>query len=231
MVNGELSKDRDPFIIHHSSFTIDLIISDLMMPVMDGFQFLEKVKSDDRWRHLPFIMLTAKVDDKAKLRALRVGVDDYLTKPFVEVELKARIENLLHNYWQRMEMFSQNEDTAEGGAVENRPVITRTDAEWLEEVEGKLTKYLPEADLKMERVAAEMFLSHRQFSRKLKGLTGLTPSQYLKEIRLNRSKELLLSKKYKTIKEVASAVGFTDARHFSDLFQAHFGALPSGFLR
>ncbi|MFN0015787.1 MAG: ATP-binding protein [Saprospiraceae bacterium] len=211
--------------------TADLIISDLMMPVMDGFQFLEKVKSDDHWRHLPFIMLTAKVDDKAKLRALRVGVDDYLTKPFGEEELKARIENLLHNYRQRMEMFSQNEDATEGSAVENRPVITRADAEWLEEVEGKLNKYLPEADLKMERVAAELFLSHRQFSRKLKSLTGLTPSQYLKEIRLNCGKELLLNKQYKTIKEVATAVGFTDARHFSDLFQAHFGAPPSGFLR
>ncbi len=209
--------------------TPELIICDLMMPVMDGFEFLEIVKSDDRWRHIPVIMLTAKVNIKARLKALRVGVDDYLTKPFMEEELKARIDNLLRNYHERMLLFSKmnaNRETAK-----YRPVIAEADALWLEEVEMQLNKFLPENNLNMERVAEALFISYRHFTRRLKNLTGLTPSKYLKEMRLNRGKEYLLSGKYKTIKEVAYAVGFADARYFSDLCQKHFGCHPSEFSR
>ena len=98
----------DQLTNNQPTLKVDLIISDLMMPVMDGFRFLEKLKSDDRWRHIPTIMLTAKINPKSKLRALRIGVDDYLSKPFQEIELKSRIENLLRNYRERMHLFSQN---------------------------------------------------------------------------------------------------------------------------
>ena len=104
---GMMNTDRDAaphssFIIHHSSLKMpDLIISDIMMPVMDGFQLLEKLKGDDRWRHIPVVMLTARADMRDKLRALRIGVDDYVLKPFEEDELLARVENLLSNYGRR----------------------------------------------------------------------------------------------------------------------------------
>ncbi len=213
-----------------------LIISDLMMPVMDGFEFLEKVKSDDRWRHIPVIMLTAKVNIKSKLNALRIGVDDYLNKPFEEEELKARIENLLRNYRERMLLFSQKDGSNIGmeepeSEASNLPVIAQADAKWLEEVEEVLNKFLPEYNLNMDRVAEELYISHRQFSRKLKRLTGLTASQYLQEMRLHKAKEVLLIGKYKTIKEVSFAVGFKDTRYFSDLFQTHFGIKASSHLR
>ena len=92
-----------------------------MMPVMDGFEFLDKVKADDRLRHIPFIMLTAKVNIKAKLHALRVGVDDYLHKPFKEMELKARIENLLRNYQERMALFASNAEAQKEEALLRAP--------------------------------------------------------------------------------------------------------------
>lgn len=204
-----------------------LIISDLMMPVMDGFEFLETVKSDDRWRHIPVIMLTAKVNAKAKLKALRIGVDDYLTKPFSEEELLTRIQNLLGNLQIRMELFATQEKVAE---APNSPVIAAVDTKWLKEVEDILNIKLPEYHLTMDKVAEELFISTRQLNRKIKKLTGLTASQYLQEMRLQQAKEYLLAGKYSTIKELSQAVGFTSSRYFSLLFQKHFGSLPSSYL-
>ncbi len=203
-----------------------LIISDLMMPVMDGFQFLKKLKADDRWRHLPVIMLTAKVNARAKLKALRIGVDDYLTKPFQEEELKARIENLLRNYRERMAYFSV-EKTREDSSGPSRPVIAAVDAEWLEVLENVCATHLADSRLKIDFAAAKMHLSERQFYRRLKQLTGLTPNQYLQEIRLQRAKDMLVEGTYATVKEVSAAVGFKDVRYFSELFERHFAAKPS----
>ena len=139
-----------------------------MMPVMDGFQFLEKIKSDDRWRHIPTIMLTAKVNMRTKLNALRIGVDDYLTKPFQEDELKARIENLLNNYRERMEAFSKYETDNKENADLVRPVIATVDTEWLVQVENIFLKYLSDSRLKVGFAAKKMYLSERQFYRRLK---------------------------------------------------------------
>jgi DNA-binding response OmpR family regulator len=225
MENGELP-DPTSFSILNSQFPIDLIISDLMMPVMDGFQLLEKIKAEDALRHIPVIMLTARADVRVKLRALRIGVDDYLTKPFQEEELKARIENLLRNYRERMAMFSQMRK--EGGAGDGtRPVIAAVDAEWLLEVEAVFTKHLTDSRLSVDFAAGKLNLSERQFHRRIKELTGLTPNQYLQEIRLQRAKDLLVEGKFATVKEVSFAVGFQDIRYFSDLFEKHFGAKPS----
>jgi signal transduction histidine kinase/DNA-binding response OmpR family regulator len=208
----------------------DLIISDLMMPVMDGFEFLEQLKSIDRWRHLPVIMLTAKVNARAKLKALRIGVDDYLTKPFQEEELKTRVENLLHNYRERMNLFKQNEKNIDTKQAD-QPVIASVDAEWLEKVESIFSEQLSDGSLNLEFSANKVNLSLRQFRRRLKQLTGLSPNQYLKEMRLQRAKDLLSEGKFSTVKEVAFAVGFLDTRYFSDLFQRRFGTKPSALLK
>ena len=227
--NGQAALENIQHLNISTTQQLNLIISDLMMPVMDGFEFLDQVKANDRLRHIPFIMLTAKVNIKAKLHALRVGVDDYIHKPFQEIELKARIENLLRNYRERMVLFSENTEQDDQNPSTSPPVINQADSEWLQQVEQTMEQFLPEYNLKMDRVADELFLSHRQFSRRLKSLTGLTPSQYLKEMRLARAKELLAIGQYQTVKEVAFAVGFTDARYFSDLFQKHSGSRPSRY--
>ena len=108
--------------------------------------------------------------------------------------------------------------------------MAKVDAEWLQQVEEAIDKLLPEYNLKMEQVADQLFLSYRQFSRKLKVLSGLTPRQYLQEMRMARAKTLLEVGQYKTIKEVALAVGFSDARYFSNLFFKHQGKYPSDYL-
>ncbi len=208
----------------------DLIISDLMMPVMDGFELVEAIKSDDRSRHLPMIMLTAKINSQTKLKALRIGVDDYLTKPFNEDELLVRIENLLHNYRQRLEYFSLQHAPDEAATAVARPVISRADAEWLQQVETIFSKNLSESSFNMEWAAAALFVSKRQLDRKLQQLTGLASAAYLREMRLQSAWERLEARHYSSIKEVAFSVGFQDTSHFSSLFHKRFGKLPSAVL-
>lgn len=204
---------------------VDLIISDLMMPELDGFGLLQAIKSDDRFRHLPFIMLTAKVNEASKLKALRIGVDDYVTKPFSEEELKVRLRNMLRNHRSRQQALA-----AEPPAGDSPAVVSQADLQWLQEVEDLVRRHLADDRLTTNFMAVEQNISVRQFHRRIKQLTGLTPNQYLQEIRLDRARSLLSEHRYNTIKEVAWAVGFRDAKYFSRLFRKQFGQSPSAFM-
>ena len=214
-----------------------LVISDLMMPVMDGYQLLEKLKANDATRHIPVIMLTARADAKDKLKALRLGVDDYLLKPFEEEELLARIDNLLKNYQIRnnikntlgQDIITTHEPSFElvnGTAQLNvemasAPILlTAEDTEWLAELEGNLQKELTKFNFKLEHLAETMYVSRRQLGRQVKALTGLTPSEYVLEARLQSARRLLDQKQVKTVKEAAYTVGLRDAKHFSRQFNS-----------
>jgi DNA-binding response OmpR family regulator/nitrogen-specific signal transduction histidine kinase len=207
-----------------------LILSDIMMPVMDGFELLEKLKSDDRSRHLPVIMLTAKANLQTKLQALRVGVDDYLTKPFEEEEIIARIENLLYNYHERMAYFTRQDAVVSDNSAEPHAVISTFDDQWLQNVESVFFKHISESRFNMEWAASVLLISKRQLDRRLLQLTGLTSAHYLREIRLQKAREYLQLRKFSSIKEVAHQVGFNDTAYFSTLFHKRFGTLPSTML-
>ncbi len=223
---------------------VGLIISDLMMPVMDGFQLLEKIKGHETLRHLPVIMLTARADVRVKLRALRIGVDDYLTKPFVEEELQVRIKNLLRNYMERVKALAEeglppppskggggNTSPPAGGGGREGANMALVDSEWLEQIEQVFSKKLADKQFNMDWAASEMHLSTRQFTRRLKQLTGLTPNLYLREMRLQTARDILQEGKYNSVKEAGYAVGFTTTKYFSSLFQNRFGVLPSEYLQ
>lgn len=203
----------------------DLIVSDVMMPVMDGFQLLEALKGDDRWRHIPVIMLTARADMRDKLRALRTGVDDYLLKPFEEDELLARIDNLLRNYRNRMLL---REDATKPAQSAPSPVtISAEDRAWLERFELLLDKRLGDFNLTAEMLAEEMAMSRAPFFRHLKRLTGLTPAQYLDEARFQKARSLFETRQSNSVKAVAYKVGFRQVKHFSQNYKKRFGKLPS----
>ncbi len=213
----------DPSILQ--SFHPSILVSDIMMPVMDGYQLLEKLKSDDRFRHIPVVMLTARAGLRDKLKALRIGVDDYLLKPFEEEELLVRIENLLTN--------SRNRQTLPAGpATEKRaaPVLSQADADWLAEVEQWAQEGLKKQLLSVNWLSTQANLSERQLRRQLKKTTGLTPQQYLAELSLQEARRLLETGKYPTVAEVAYAVGYKDAAAFSRSFRNHFGKSPSAYL-
>ena len=204
---------------------IQLIVSDLMMPVMDGYQLLEKLKSSDTTRHIPVIMLTARAEARDRLKALRIGVDDYLTKPFDEEELLVRIDNLLKNKAARLE------ETAAESSGENAVIaLSEADRAWLEDFEKHVQDNLASDVLTVPELARHFLMSESSLLRQLKRLTGLSPVQYLQEIRLAKARYFLENRSYDSIAKVASNVGYGDVRNFSRSFKQRFGKLPSDYI-
>ncbi|MCB9273991.1 MAG: response regulator [Lewinellaceae bacterium] len=206
-----------------SSAGCQLILSDLMMPIMDGYQLLEKLKSDDATRHIPVVMLTARAEARDKLKALRLGVDDYLLKPFDEEELLARAANLLRNHAARL-----REPPAGPGTVSD--TITGEDRDWLEAFEAYVREHLSDDTLSVPVLAESFAMSESSLLRQLKRLTGLSPVQYLHEMRFDEARLLLENRTYNSIAKVAYEVGYADARSFSRSFKKRFGKRPSDLL-
>lgn len=203
----------------------DLIISDVMMPFMDGFQFVEKIKADMNLNQIPVIILTARADTKDKLKALRIGVDDYLLKPFDEEELKVRVENLLSNYDARSSSIYEEKQ------VQDIPVFSKEDMEWLAMFEAYISKNHTQQILNIPKIAFDMNMSESSLLRKLKQLTGLSPAKYLQEVRLEKAMTFLVSKTFNSISKVAVEVGYSDTRAFSRSFKNRYGKSPSEYLR
>jgi signal transduction histidine kinase/DNA-binding response OmpR family regulator len=204
----------------------DLILSDVMMPEMDGYELLETLKASDTYRGIPVVMLTARADLQDKLKALRIGVDDYMLKPFEEEELLVRIHNLLANSQirQATQQLISVIDTEEGVHV---PTISIEDQTWLTDVETLLKDQLSNSTYSITQLAGDIALSERQVRRRLKQLVGLSPSQYFKAIRLQHARQLLEQNRYNTVAQTAAAVGFRDAGAFSKAYKAAYGKLPS----
>jgi len=202
-----------------------LILSDLMMPVMDGYRLLEELKGNDATRHIPVIMLTARADARDKLKALRIGVDDYLTKPFDEEELLVRIQNLLQNRAARQDATAGTD----AGIVPSPITLSSNDAVWLENFEAFVRKNLGKDILVVPMLAHEFAMSESSLLRQLKRLTGLPTAQYLLEIRLDEARRLLETRTCNSIAQVASRVGYGEVRSFSRVFKQRFGRSPSDF--
>ena len=205
---------------------ISLIISDVMMPEMDGYTLLEHIKAHQRWRNLPVIMLTARAAEEDKLQALRMGVDDYLTKPFSPEELLTRTANLINNYRERMAFKAENPEQV---AIDFEAGPS-ADQEWLKELE-QATLYALDKKIELNRsyLAHEMALSDRQLLRRLKAVTGLSIKQYINEVKLQKARLLLESKTYHTISEVAYVCGFNAPGYFATVYKKHFGKSPSEY--
>jgi len=193
-----------------------------MMPVMDGYQLLETLKSNDATRHLPVVMLTARADMQDKLKALRIGVDDYLLKPFDEEELLVRIDNLLKNQAERYKQTIQEQEPSESS-----PILTSEDQQWLASFEAYVQENLASDLLSVPVLANHFAMSESTLLRQLKRLTGLTPNQYLQEVRLDEARRLLENRTYNSVSQVAAKVGYGDSRSFSRRFKKRFGKLPS----
>jgi signal transduction histidine kinase/DNA-binding response OmpR family regulator len=212
----------------------DLIVSDVMMPEMDGFTLLKHIKQDAMLCRVPIIMLTALGDNQNKLRALNIGVDDYLTKPFLSGELLARAANLISNAAQRLSLTALDEqELAELGAreptntdnepVKDTPYVSPADLLWLTSLEATVRKYIGKINLNMTILSDDMALSERQLFRRVKNVTGLTPNMYIRNIRLQIAREAIESGRYRTISEISYIAGFETPAYFSKLFKEHYG--------
>ena len=227
--------------IHQKLETINLILTDLMMPEMDGYSLLETLKADARWQHTPVIVLTARASLADRLSALRMGVDDYLAKPFDTEELLARAANLIQNYQERQEWRrKQTAETGGGGGIQVQfPKLEQllqsegrqpVDQQWLEKVEKTAFKQAGDPEFSPRILADELDLSSRQLLRKLKQLTGMTIADYLREIRLQKARQMLERKACSTVAEACYAVGLSSPKHFTRIFRQRFGKNPSDYL-
>ncbi len=199
--------------------TYDLIISDLMMPVMDGMSLRRKVNSEDRYKNIPFIFLTAKNQAADRLSAFDLGVDDYIIKPFSPEELQARIQALLDKKKEREKWVREHLDFLDDSAGSEEKLMQKINAVILENLSNEAFRV---ADL-----ADEVAYSQRQLSRLLKKLTGLSPVRYILELRLQRAYLCLKEKRFDTISELRYHVGISSAGYFNRKFRERFGVPPS----
>ncbi len=202
---------------------VDLILSDVMMPEMDGYQLLKLLKADSKLKQVPVIMLTARAELDDRLKALQIGVDDYLNKPFEEQELLARIHNLLANYRSRKEaILEQGPEMSTMEAVATRP-------QWLEAFESYVRQHMDDESLSIPELARNFAMSESTLLRQLKRLTGLTPVQFVHELRLEHARSLLESNALDSIAKVAAAVGYSNVRSFIRIFTKRYGRSPASY--
>jgi signal transduction histidine kinase/ligand-binding sensor domain-containing protein/AraC-like DNA-binding protein len=199
----------------------DLVISDVMMPKMDGYELCRTLKLDERTSHVPVILLTAKAGQENKIEGLETGADDYLTKPFDAKELLVRVRNLIELRWKLRERFSVGQVLKPGEIA-----VTSIDDTFLRKAMGVVEKGLGDETFSVEDFAREVGMSRSQLHRKLTALTGQSPSDFIRYMRLHRAMELL-RKSAGTVSEVAYAVGFSGVSYFTKCFREQFGTLPS----
>lgn len=204
-------------------FVPSLVLSDLMMPVMDGIELTKKMKEDERISHIPVILLTAKNETQARIEGLKTGADDYLTKPFSPDELLVRIANLIEQRKKLAERFRE------------RILVPAThvdeislDDKFLNRARAIIETNLADYTFTVEKMAEEINLSRTQLLRKIKALTGLSPNDFIKDIRLKRAADMI-RQKADTITQIGYAVGFNDQSYFTKCFKKQYGMSPSAY--
>lgn len=204
----------------------DLIITDVMMPKKDGYEFTVDLRASLAVSHIPVIMVTAKGSTEDKIEGLKVGADAYLPKPFDERELLARVKQLLDSRTMLMKIYSnalfQPGNGSNTDPDHNMAFITKLSV--------AVNNHLDDSEYFPMGLAQDMCLSESQLGRKLKAMTGHTITSFLMQARLNKAKQIL-SKRDRSIKEVALACGFSDLSYFSRSFRKAFGYTPSQFIK
>ena len=202
----------------------NLIISDVIMPVMDGIEFCRQVKNDISTCHIPFILLTAKSSVEHVITGFEQGADDYITKPFNSELLKIRVDRLIENRERLKDKFRLGADV--------RPhelSINTLDQEFVEKVVEMIMQHLDEENFGVEELSSLVCMSRTTLFRKLKAITGQSPVEFVCSIRLKQARILLAERKH-NISEVAYDVGFKNPSSFSKAFRKQFGISPTDFI-
>ena len=200
----------------------DIVISDVMMPVMDGLQFCKNLKEDFITSHIPVILLTARSTEIQQMEGYEHGADAYMTKPFRADLLISRIDNLLRSRQQLQVLFK------EGQQEDKQVKLTTQDKLFLDQLRNVVRERMANPKLKMDDLGDELGISRVQLYRKVKVLTGLSPVDLLKQMRLERAK-VLLNSTTKTVSEIAYEVGFSTPSYFTSCFKKQYGKLPMDF--
>ncbi|SHG03409.1 Signal transduction histidine kinase [Dysgonomonas macrotermitis] len=217
----------------------DFILSDLMMPEMDGVQFLQEIRNNCETSHIPFILLTAKTDMESRLSGLDFGADDYITKPFSVKYLRARINNIVQ---QRKRLFDTY--TLQSGSTIVAPELTPSDEQAIDQEEQQITGHdnlflqkveeiiesnIDNSDFLIEDLVSAMAMSRTVFFKKLKSLTGYSPIEFVRNIKIKHAAKLITNNNEYTIKEISFMIGISDTKYFTQCFKKIFGTTPSEY--
>lgn len=204
---------------------VNLIISDVMMPLKDGLELCNEIKSNIETCHIPIILLTAKTTLNNKIEGLNSGADAYMEKPFAMPHLLAQVKNLLENRSKLRENFTNSPYIATNTMAQNK-----ADEDFLNKLTEVIRQNLDDDTFNIDNLAREVNMSRTSLHRKLKGITELTPGDFIRIIRLKKAAELLLEGEYR-INEICMIVGIRSLSYFSKSFQKQFGVLPKDFAK
>ena len=208
---------------------VDIVVTDVMMPLMNGFELCHKIKSNIEYSHIPVILLTAKTLPESKEEGFSYGADSYIEKPFTIQQLHMQIRNLLNlrtAFQKRMASFFP-QATPEEKDKEDYIPFTAQDQEFIKKIQEIIELQLNDENFSIDVLATEMHMSRSNFYRKLKALSGMSPNDYLKNCRLNKAAQLL--KEGYRVTEVFERTGFGSSSYFAKCFKAKFGVLPKDY--
>ncbi len=202
---------------------VDLIVSDIMMPQLNGYEFCTKLKEDEKYCHIPFIMLTAKNSLQSKIEGLEYGADAYIEKPFSPNFLEAQISSLLRNRKHVKDHFQRMPSSPLDISGHNK-----SDQIFLKKLNKLILENMADPALCVDMLADRLYMSRPTLYRKIKVLSDLSPNELINLTRLNKATQLLVDGEHK-VYEIADLLGFSTASHFSRNFQKHFGISPKDY--
>lgn len=204
---------------------IDLIISDVMMEEMDGFELCGKIKTDINISHVPVILLTAKTDTESKIKGLESGADAYIEKPFSPFHLKAQLRNLLKKREKQQKTYASTPLSDLHSAVHNK-----LDEEFMNKCTDIILNNIEDPEFSVSTLAQELGMSRTSVFTKIKGIIGMTPNDFIKITRLKKACRMMVEGEYR-VTEIGFLVGFSSSSYFAKCFQKQFGMLPTEFLK
>ena len=206
---------------------LDLIISDIMMPEMNGLELTKTIKADPNFNHLPIILLTAKTQEEDEKEALQSGADEYLRKPFRLGDLKLRIDNIIENRKRMQTEYSQLSEEEEIKHISKAP---SPDEKFVSQVLEHIHAHIDDESYDRDALAADMGTSASTLYNKLRSITGMNVSAFIRDVRMKEARRLGMENPNLRVSDLAYSVGFHDPRYFASCFKKQFGTQPKEFL-
>lgn len=204
---------------------VDLVVSDIVMPGIDGLELAAAIKQNEWFAHIPVVLLSAKTNTQTKVEGLQYGADAYIEKPFSMPVLKAQISSLIENRRKIIDKFSRSPFIPYASIAHNKK-----DEDFLNKLNKIIEQNMADDRFSIEKLADAMCMSQSNLQRKIKGIAGMVPGDYIRVIKLKKAAELLRSGEYR-INEISFLVGFGSPSYFSKCFQKQFGMLPKDFVQ
>lgn len=234
----DASNGKDALQVMEAGWMPDIIVTDLMMPVMDGIGLINHVRNDFNTSHIPIVMITAKHEDDTHVKAMKYGADGYIAKPFTMELLMARIDNMLERRKALVSQLSdmqilENNNTRKQKKVDISPeeiVITDKDEQLIKKVMTWLEENVSDAEITVDQLAAYVGMGRTSMYNKIKGLTGKSPVELIQDFRMEKATYYLKSGQF-SVSETSYKVGFSDPGYFSRSFKKHFGVSPADYIK